>query len=209
MKLSVHCNAHHYLSSSLIHCRCQRSSNKRRSHPLKEEMILALYSFRENSEDNEDDMELDVDREADSSNWVDLVDRGGLYHVCMEFYNFLYSLEIQVKQIMRKDNVQKLKDGISEAIVKRAQENDDVCFWWRTVCSTVEVDSNTAEALLPQITEHYIIVRGFAFATRWMEVYKCKRKKMSRSLKDLEKNILSIVLYSVSFLVFWIYKNMT
>ena len=93
-------------------------------------MILALYSFRENSEDNEDDMELDVDREADSSNWVD---RGGLYHVCMEFYNFLYSLEIQVKQIMRKDNVQKLKDGISEAIVKRAQENDDVCFWWRSV----------------------------------------------------------------------------
>ena len=209
MKLSVHCNAHHYLSSSLIHCRCQGSSNKRRSHPLKEEMILALYSFRENSVDNEDDMELDVDREADSSNWVDLVDRGGLYHVCMEFYNFLYSLEIQVKQIMRKDNVQKLKDGISEAIVKRAQENDDVCFWWRTLCSTVEVDSNTAEALLPQITEHYIIVRGFAFAARWMEAYKCKRKKMSRSLKDLEKKILSIVLYSVSFLVFWIYKTMT
>ena len=160
MKLSVHCNAHHYLSSSLIHCRCQGSSNKRRSHPLKEEMILALYSFRENSGDNEDDMELDVDREADSSNWVNLVDRGGLYHVCMEFYNFLYSLEIQVKQIMRKDNVQKLKDGISEAIVKRAQGNDDVCFWWRTLCSTVEVDSNTAEALLPQITEHYIISSG-------------------------------------------------
>ena len=177
MKLSVHCNAHHYLSSSLVHCRCQGSSNKRRSHPLKEEKILALYSFRENSEDNEDDMELNVDREADSSNWVDLVDRGGLYHVCMEFYNFLYSLEIQVKQIMRKDNVHKLKDGISEAIVKRAQENDDVCFWWRTLCSTVEVDSNTAEALLPQITEHYIIVRGFVFAARWMEAYKCKRKK--------------------------------
>ena len=89
-------------------------------------MILALYSFRENSEDNEDDMELDVDREADSSNWSNLVDCGGLYHVCMEFYNFLYSLEIQVKQIMRNDHVQKLKDGISEAIVKRAQENDDV-----------------------------------------------------------------------------------
>ena len=52
----------------------------------------------------------------------------------------------------------------------------------------VEVDSNTTEALLPQITEHYIIVRGFAFAARWMEAYKCKRKKMSRSLKDLEKN---------------------
>ena len=69
----------------------------------------------------------------------------------------------------------------------RAQENDDVCFWWRTLCSTVEVDSNTAEALLPQITEHYIIVRGFAFAARWMEAYKCKRKKMSRSLKDLKK----------------------
>ena len=51
-------------------------------------MILALYSFRENSEDNEDDMELDVDREADSSNWVDLVDRGGLYHVYMEFTTF-------------------------------------------------------------------------------------------------------------------------
>ena len=34
-----------------------------------------------------------------------------------------------MKQIMRKDNVQKLKDGISEAIVKQAQENDDVCFY--------------------------------------------------------------------------------
>ena len=53
----------------------------------------------------------------------------------MEFYNFLYSLEIQVKQIMRKDNDhQKLKDGISEAIVKRAQENDDVCFWCSVHC---------------------------------------------------------------------------
>ena len=62
MKLSVHCKAHHYLSTSLIHCRCQGSSNKRRSHPLKEEMILALYSFCENSEDNEDDMELDVEK---------------------------------------------------------------------------------------------------------------------------------------------------
>ena len=65
-----------------------RKFKQKKSHPLKEEMILALYSFRENSEDNEDDMELDIDREADSSNWVDLVDRGGLYHVCMEFYNF-------------------------------------------------------------------------------------------------------------------------
>ena len=27
MKLSVHCNAHHYLSSSFIHFRCQGSSN--------------------------------------------------------------------------------------------------------------------------------------------------------------------------------------
>ena len=56
-----------------------------------------------------------------------------------------------MKQIMRKDNVQKLKDGISEAIVKQAQENDDVCFWWRTLSSTVEVDSNTAEALHPPL----------------------------------------------------------
>ena len=92
-----------------------------------------------------------------------------------------------MKQIMRKDNVQKLKDGISEAIVKRAQENDDVCFWWRTLCSTVEVDSNTAEALLPQITEHYIIVRGFAFAARWMEAYKYKRKKNVQKSKGLRK----------------------
>ena len=92
-----------------------------------------------------------------------------------------------MQQIMRKDNVQKLKDGISEAIVKRAQENDDVCFWWRTLCCTVEVYRNTAEALLPQITEHYIIVQEFAFAPDGWRHTNAKEKKMSRSLKDLKK----------------------
>ena len=54
-----------------------------------------------------------------------------------------------MKQIMRKDNVQKLKDGISEAIVKRAQENDDVCFWWRTLCSlTVTLQKHSSLKLL-------------------------------------------------------------
>ena len=76
-----------------------------------------------------------------------------------------------MQQITRKDNVQKLKDGISEAIVKRAQENDDVCFWWRTFCSTVEVD------ITLQKHSSLKLLSTTSFAARWMEAYKCKRKK--------------------------------
>ena len=47
--------------------------------------------------------------------------------------------------------------------------------------------TETAEALLPQITEHYIIVRGFAFAPDGWRHTNAKEKKMSRSLKDLKK----------------------
>ena len=49
---------------------------------LMEEMVLALYSFQEDSEQCE---AIDGESSEGEPNWVKLVDRGGLFHCRMEF----------------------------------------------------------------------------------------------------------------------------
>ena len=67
----------------------------------------------------------------------------------MEFYNFLYSMEMVAKKVMRKENIKAIKDGFSMAVARDVPENDDVLFWWWILCSIVNAGNETTETLLP------------------------------------------------------------
>ena len=70
-------------------------------------------------------------------------------------------------------------------------EDAEVMFWWEVLCSTVNVDNDTAAVLLPLIVELYINLRGFAFTTRWLEIYKMEKKKNIQKSKGLRKKLLT------------------
>ena len=162
------------------------SAKIERSEPnLMEEMVLALYSFREDSEQCEK-----IDEESSEGEipyWVKVVDRGGLFHCRMEFNLFLCAVEVAIKKEMRQGNEAAMKAGFKEKLLLLLQQDEDVLFWWATLCAIADVDNETSEALLPNILTHYTTIRGFTFAGRWMEAFKQKNKRnlqRSNSLRN-------------------------
>ena len=60
---------------------------------IKEEMVAALSNFREDTESEE------ICTQSNEMDWVTMCDRGGLYHVTAEFFNFLYAVELVMKRL--------------------------------------------------------------------------------------------------------------
>ena len=77
-------SALHYVAGYMI--RSLRAKIERSKPNLREEMVLALYSFREDSEQCEKIGE--ESSEGEQPNWMKVVDRGGLFHCRMELTYF-------------------------------------------------------------------------------------------------------------------------
>ena len=60
-------------------------------------------------------------------------------------------------------------------------KNDDVLFYWTIVSINWEPVESTE--LLKLIINHYITIRGFSFASGFMEKYKKLMKKKSKGLR--------------------------
>ena len=159
----------------------------RKHHSLKAKMILALQSFCENSH-HDDSREMDEETVEDLD-WVSLCDRGGLYHVRTEFHCFLYSVEMVVKKII--SNLREMKTGFTSRLENNVKQDVDVLFWWEILCAVVNVENDAACELLSEVVQHYVVVRGFAFTSKWMEQYKVNNKKNLQKSKGLRKKLLS------------------
>ena len=139
----------------------------RKHHSLKAKMILAQQSFCENSH-HDDSREMDEETVEDLD-WVSLCDCEGLYHVRTEIHCFLYSVEIVVKKITRFGNLREMKTGFMSRLENNVKQDVDVLFWWEILRAIVNVENNAASELLSEVVQHCVVVRGFAFTSRWME----------------------------------------
>lgn len=125
------------------------------------------------------------DAAHESTDWTEIVDRGGLIHVSDTIYMLFVSIEMELRRHLAPANpdlelISKSKDVL---------ENEDVQFYWATV--SFDWEEREAEALLHMIVEHYITVRGFSFTSGVMEKYKKENKKTVQKSKGLRKNLLS------------------
>ena len=92
---------------------------------------------------------------------------------------------------MRKGCERRMEVGFSDAAIKDIENDEEVLFWWATLCASSDIDNDTAEALLRSIVSFYVTIRGFAFATRWIESYKQARKKNVQKSKSLRSKLQS------------------
>ncbi len=169
--------------------RALRKKIERSKHELMEEMVLALYGFLEDSE-HCDPVAGDPDvGDSENPDWVTLIDRGGLLHCRTEFIQFLCAVELVVKQEMKRGNETAMKAGFKGKMTARVEGDEDVLFWWSTVCAMTDVDNETEKALLPLIADLFVTIRGFAFAARWMEVFKQQHKKSLQRSKGLRNKL--------------------
>jgi hypothetical protein len=105
----------------------------------------------------------------ETEEWVNSIDRGGLYHVNDDIYTIFYFMEEEVRQHFSKDSAKQLDDDTKK------------------LSSTI--DDNTGEEVFKKIVELYVNVRGHSFTSSILEQYKQKYKKKTKKSKPLRKKL--------------------
>jgi len=117
-----------------------------------------------------------------STDWINMIDRGGLVHVNEMMYLMMKHMETTMRQGLKCETADTLKEDCIKAITT----SDDVLFYWDLIAGMWNDEER--EALLNMIVELWVTIRGFAYASGWMEQYKQAAKKVSRSQRALERN---------------------
>ena len=142
-------------------------------------MVLAIMEMvADEDEDN--------DEQGPSTEWVSLVDRGGLWHVTNETFMFFCAIEEVLRNHLTVSAISELSSGSKGAIVEAIVGNDDVAFFWCLAC--IEAEEEEKKKLLSRSIGLWVTIRGFSFPHSWMEMYKQASKKGMQRAKALRKD---------------------
>ncbi len=158
-------------------CRKVQEKIKSSSLPNKEDMLLFLCEF---SGDEWDESE-------GTEDWINAIDRGGLWHVNDDVYAIFYMIEEEIRSYLVVSSAKSLNSETKATLLKAVLTNEDLLFKWSLLSSTV--DESVGKVILKKIAELYITVRGFAFASSCLELYKQKFKKKTQKSKSLRKKL--------------------
>ena len=168
------CNIIRYASGFILRSLKKKLSTS--AHPLKDEILEHLT-------------ELVVDPNEDiagdaSTDWINMIDRGGLVHVNEMMYLMMKHMETTMRQGLKCETADTLKEDCIKAITT----SDDVLFYWDLI--TGMWNDEEREALLNMIVELWVTIRGFAYASGWMEQYKQAAKKSIQKSKGIRKKLI-------------------
>lgn len=80
------------------------------------------------------------------------------------------------------------KEAFKKAVIDKVVQDEDVQFHWALINQDIN-KSEDAEALLTEIVNLWVTIRGFSLAVSWMEEYKKNNKKNIQKSIDLRKSI--------------------
>ena len=92
-----------------------------------------------------------------------------------------YWLDLQIQLVTRV-----IRQGVSrnvENIASKIRDNEDVQFLWTML--SAEWEEGSATALLEMVVTQWVIIRGFAYASAWLEKYKAAQKKTTQKSKGI------------------------
>ena len=151
--------------------KCLRDRLKHSSHPLKRELMWRLLDLTDETDDTADD---------ESEDWINMIDRGGLTHVTNKTYTLIQSMEMALRRCLCIIKV-KFKEKVMENILK----DENVLFNWLMISG--EWESEEAETLFKMIIELWVTIRGFSFASSWVEKYKLAHHQSIQKSKGIRK----------------------
>ena len=115
--------------------------------------------------------EEEEDAATASTDWVDVVDRGGLLHVKEGTYMLFVAMEEEVREHFRMDKATIMVEGNREHVENAVMDNDDVLFQWCMLVTDIS-DTDAAHAVLELLVNVWITICGFSFPSAWLELYK-------------------------------------
>ena len=150
---------------------------KKSTNPKKSIFLLCLDDMLQDYTD------IDTD---DSQEWTELVDRGGLKHVSSEMYMVIVSMELELQKHLQENVVQ---PHFREEIAKHIIESEEVLFYWSILSAPWE-DEDVEKELLSMVSNLWVTIRGFSYASAWIEKFKNKSKKTTQKSKGIRKTLL-------------------
>ena len=161
-------------------CRKIHSSIHRSSRPDQAELLRCVKALLK-----EDDEEEAVSL---SAAWVNEVDRGGLWHVREGTYMLFAAMEEEVREHFRFGALEDSKERCREQLTTAVTRSDEVLFHWCML--TTEIEEIHAQTVLDMLVSLWITIRGFSFASSFLEMYKQDKKKGLQRSKALRKDII-------------------
>lgn len=165
-------------------CRAIRKRLERSTNPQKAELILCVMELLgdENDDDDDEDHSTTQDQE-----WVNLVDRGGLWHISENTFMVFRALEEGVWKHFSKPTARGLSVGRKDEITDALHDDEDAQFFWSI--ASAEFDEDSAKTLLKMIVNLWITIRGFSLCSAWIEQYTQLTKKTIQRLKALRREL--------------------
>ena len=115
-----------------------------------------------------------------------LVDRGGLWHIRENTHSFFLCLEevrVHLQSLLTETNKK-------QKIIQELIDNENVLFYWLINGADFEEHNEAVHSeLLKRIVELFVTMRGFSYASAWLEKYKQGIKKGTQKSKSLRKKI--------------------
>lgn len=117
--------------------------------------------------------------------WINLINRGGLWRVSDEVYQLFLIMESAVKERMNLHVTPTA--GSHQEIVDSLMSNEDLLFQW-CFCAT-DLQDETARGLLKQIVELFVTTRAYGYTLSCLEIYKNANKKTLSKRKALRTEL--------------------
>ena len=116
--------------------------------------------------------------------WINVVDRGGLFHVSNKVYSFFVEMERVIRNYLHIDKVTQPTglpaNNMKERIMESISHDDNVSFCWSEI--GLELEREDKCALFNLIADLYVTIQGFSFA---VELHKQSTKKSLQKSKSL------------------------
>lgn len=125
--------------------------------------------------------------DANSAEWVNMIDRGGLVHVTDACYQLFLAIEHATRQELQLSKVSCMDDSFRKHLENMLNTDDDVLFNWTLITG----DDTEKENVLLEITKLWITIRGFSFAKSVMEKYRGESKKRTAKSKGLRTKLFT------------------
>ena len=152
--------------------RAIRKKVTKSGHPVREDLLMCLSQLEET-----DDVVTD-----DSQDWINATYRGGFVHINNDTYELFLAMEKELRNHLKSadppTSTKEVKDSISQAA--------DVQYFWYLISSDWEESS--AKALLEMIINEWVTLRGFSYASAWVESLKLSTRRQHKSLKVSENS---------------------
>lgn len=121
----------------------------------------------------------------ETEQWTEQIDRGGLTYVRDDVFQLFVAFEKEIRKHLHS-NCATEKKGVRDVAVAAIIDDDDVQMHW------TEISSNWVEnqdCLLKMLITHWVTIRGFSYASSFMETYKQEQRRTLQKSKGLRKTL--------------------